>query len=454
MTTTVLYIAHNHPVDRPGGAEIYAHALFEAMCAREGFDAYFVAKGGPPLGYSSRQHFGTYFAPAGGHPNDYLVYTDGYVYDWLNGTITDKEFYNKHFTNFLTAIRPDVVHVQHTNYLGYDLLRAIRNALPHTAIAYTLHEYGAICHRDGQMLRTIDNQPCRESSPRRCHECFPHVTPQQFFLRRRFVQSHLALVDHFVAPSRFLLERYVDWGVPRERILYEEYGRTLPPPLAEDEPRTTRNRFAFFGQANPYKGLDVLLEAFRQIEADRRPGGGDTLLSLVTRAANGDHRAGPEPHLDVHGANLEVQPREHQDRINALVDAAGPTVTWAGRYRAEQLPVLMAGIDWVVVPSIWWENSPLVIQEAFHYGRPVICSDIGCMAEKVRDGVDGLHFRAADPKDLAAVVRRAASTPGLWEQLRSAIRPVHPMDGHVDALAGLYAQLLAGRRAGAMADAR
>jgi len=57
----------------------------------------------------------------------------------------------------------------------------------------------------------------------------------------------------------------------------------------------------------------------------------------------------------------------------------------------------MAAVDWVVVPSIWWENSPLVIQEAFAHGRPVICSDIGGMAEKVAHEKNGLHFRANDP---------------------------------------------------------
>ena len=61
----------------------------------------------------------------------------------------------------------------------------------------------------------------------------------------------------------------------------------------------------------------------------------------------------------------------------------------------------MARIDWVVVPSIWWENGPLVILEAFQHGRPVICSDIGGMSEKVTDGVNGLHFRRGDPRDLA-----------------------------------------------------
>ena len=57
----------------------------------------------------------------------------------------------------------------------------------------------------------------------------------------------------------------------------------------------------------------------------------------------------------------------------------------------------MARIDWVVVPSIWWETGPLVVMEAFQYGRPVICSDIGGMSEKVTDGVNGLHFRRRDP---------------------------------------------------------
>ncbi len=53
----------------------------------------------------------------------------------------------------------------------------------------------------------------------------------------------------------------------------------------------------------------------------------------------------------------------------------------------------MQSIDWMIMPSIWWENSPIVIQEAFFHGRPIICSNIGGMAEKIADGVNGLHFR-------------------------------------------------------------
>ena len=106
----------------------------------------------------------------------------------------------------------------------------------------------------------------------------------------------------------------------------------------------------------------------------------------------------------------------------------------------------MARPDWVVVPSIWWENSPLVIQEAFLHGRPVICSDIGGMAEKVRDGVDGLHFRAGDPVSLARTIERATTNPRLWRSLRDGIRDPYPMDAHVSRLLDLYGETIEQRK--------
>jgi glycosyltransferase involved in cell wall biosynthesis len=82
----------------------------------------------------------------------------------------------------------------------------------------------------------------------------------------------------------------------------------------------------------------------------------------------------------------------------------------------------MAGVDWVTMPSIWWENSPLVIQEAFLCGRPLLVSDIGGMAEKVRHGVDGLHVPAANPRAWADALLRAAEDEPLWDRLRAGIQ--------------------------------
>ena len=78
----------------------------------------------------------------------------------------------------------------------------------------------------------------------------------------------------------------------------------------------------------------------------------------------------------------------------------------------------MEQVDWLVMPSIWWENSPVVIQESFLHGRPPIVGDIGGMAEKVRNGVDGLHFRAGSREDLADRLTEALTDKDLWQRLR------------------------------------
>jgi glycosyltransferase involved in cell wall biosynthesis len=84
----------------------------------------------------------------------------------------------------------------------------------------------------------------------------------------------------------------------------------------------------------------------------------------------------------------------------------------------------MSSVGWVVVPSVWWENSPVVIEEAFHSGRPVICSDIGGMKEKVQHQVNGLHFRVKDPQDLAHTLLKVSETPDLWNKLRMGVRKI------------------------------
>jgi glycosyltransferase involved in cell wall biosynthesis len=331
------------------------------------------------------------------------------------------------------------------------------------------------------MVRTEhqNRELCHEASPRRCHECFPDISPQTFFMRKRFVQSHFSLVNLFLVPSHFLLERYVEWGIPQDKIQFEEYGRRtiqkiiksedkepadvledqdvaaarqnlkLQNTVGDDEPderrqgrsglletqrlpdsgltagtttSTTRKHVGFFGQLTPFKGLHVLLEAMRIL---------------------GEEEC--DAHLWLHGANLDLQPIPYQNKIKEMLEATEQNVTLVGRYDHDDLPTLMANVDWVVVPSIWWENSPLVIQEAFFHGRPVICSDIGGMAEKVADGVNGLHFRVGDPRSLARTIRRATSSPAVWEALQRGIPEVYKIEESAAKLSGIYRTLLDGK---------
>jgi glycosyltransferase involved in cell wall biosynthesis len=419
----VLYVSHGHPRVRPGGAEAYAFELYEAMRSSPRFEPLFLARSGKPHSNTGRYHEGTLLTGVDDDPNQYFFYTEYSDFDWFLGTPRNREVITRYLRDFLAAYRPEVVHFQHTLFIGYEAIRAVRNLLPESAILYTLHEFLPICHRQGQLLRVGTEEPCAEESPRRCHECFPDIPPQEFFLRKHFIQEQLALVDLFLAPSRFLRDRYVDWGIPPVKILVEDYGRLPVSEPAESEHRPDRNRLAFFGQLSHYKGVNVLLEAMKR---------------LVERGVNA--------RLSIHGADLELQPQDFVDDFHSLLAATEANVTFAGAYAAEDLPALLARTDFVVVPSIWWENSPLVIQEAFLHRRPVICSDIGGMAEKVTDGVDGLHFRAGDPDSLADTIERAVGTPDLWKTLRDGIGVVHPMNEHIERLSRLYEDLLERRR--------
>ena len=412
----VLHVSHGHPAFIAGGAEIASFELFNRMVQLE-YDAFYMARVGPPT------HFrrpGTPFQSVSGETKRVvLFYTDRFDLFFLSQV--DQAAITLHFREFLESLRPDVVHFSHTLHLGIETIRQVRNVLPRAAIVYTLHEFLPICAADGRMIRTRDRSLCDHATPLRCHECFPDRTPQEFFLRELFIKSHLWNVDAFIAPSQFLLDRYLSWGLPQDKVHLIENGRSLQKeaPARTAAPGEGRGCIGYFGQLNPDKGLQVLLAA----------------MQILTERGHRDI------HLRIHGANLDKQSPQFQAGFKESLARTPDNVTVLPHYVQADLPSLMEKVDWVVVPSTWWENAPLSIQEAFMHRRPVICSNIGGMAEKVRDDVDGLHFRVNDPDSLADTLIRAAHTEGLWERLRESIRPVFPVDQSVAAHVALYRSL-------------
>lgn len=388
----VLMIAHGHPDFSKGGAELAAHHLFSALNQREDCEAWFLGRSGD-IGLA---HTGTPFAVRPGG-RELLFQAASHHFDF-SSQHPRQLWYD--LAEWLTTLRPDVVHFHHYTHLGIEMIRAVRNALPQARIILTLHEFLAICNQNGQMVKT-NGTLCRRSSPAECHVCMPGKTPQDFFLRELYIKSFFALVDQFVSPSQFLKQRYVAWGLPAERIEVIENGLPAEPaaavrPLAEGE---RRSRFGFFGQITPFKGLEVLLDAFSRLPPGLRS----------------------EARLDIHGGGQHWFTEAFQTLIADKLAQAPRGVRYYGPYQPEDLAGLMSQVDWVVVPSIWWENSPLVIQEAFRHRRPVICGDIGGMAEKVIDGVTGLHFRVGNANDLADRLRESVEIEGLWKQMSAAI---------------------------------
>jgi len=394
----VLILSHGHPTFSIGGAEVASYNLFKGLNRLDGCEAHYLARVGPPIS----RHRDTPFMSLRQNARETLFYANDYDYYRLSNR--DLANLRRDFGRFLCDVRPDVVNLHHVLGFGVEAIRVIRETLPEAKIVFTLHEYLSICNNHGQMIRARGGQLCQRATPGECNVCFPGISPAQFMRRELFLRSFFDQVDMFVSPSRFLIERYVAWGLPREKMVMLENGLDIgeiapPRPLAGANQR--RSHFAYFGQLNQFKGIKVLLEAIVRIPAN--VWGNDAILN-------------------VYGGNLEVQPEAFQQEFKRLVAAAGRRVRFFGSYRSPDLPILMRDIDWVIIPSTWWENSPVVIQEAFLHGRPILSSDIGGMAEKVRNTVDGLHFRTGSAESLVDRITLALSSTELWERLRGRIR--------------------------------
>lgn len=390
----VVIFSHGHPEFSKGGAELAAWNLAKGIDAVPEHEAWFV-------GRVDQRVLPQHAQMAAVGDRNYIMPSNANNMD-LTGTISFSE--DGHISQFLRRIAPDVIHFHHYAFFGMEMIRLAKRNCPDARIIVTLHEYIAICMNNGQMVKT-DGRLCYKSSPRECHLCFPDTSPEQCFLRERWIKSFFNLVDMFISPSEFLRQRYVDWGIEPDRITVIENGlpegEPVPPrPLREGEART---RFAYFGQINPFKGVDLILEALARLPKKLR--------KQVT--------------LDIFGSALEQQTPEFQEKVHGLLNKLKGTAHLHGPYEPHEMGRLMAEVDWVVMGSTWWENSPLVIQEAFKYGRPIIVPDIGGMAEKVQPGKGGLHYRARDSVSLAGLFERICDAPTLFDELHAAI-PRYP----------------------------
>lgn len=394
----VLVVSHAHPSVSLGGAEIASHNLHLGLKALPNVESVYLAR----IGHPAPRHSASALMSLRLAEDELLFHADDYDHFFLSNG--DTPAISRDLLRFARDLRPHVIHFHHVLGIGLEALYALREAFPHAAIIVTFHEYLSICHNHGQMVKRSSGQLCETASPVACHGCFPDIPVSRFLKRELFARGMLGLSDAFISPSRFLADRYAAWGIERDKISVIENGIAVEAAAAPREvhgPRPRRNRFAYFGQMTPFKGADLLVDAVSRIPKDVW---------------------GEDSSLMIFGGNLERQPVEFQERMKKLIADAGHRVRFYGAYQNSDVPRLMRSVDWVVLPSVWWENSPVVIQEALLHRRPMICSDIGGMAEKVRDGKDGLHFRAGSSQDLADRIVEVLGDGKAWERLRVSMR--------------------------------
>jgi glycosyltransferase involved in cell wall biosynthesis len=320
------------------------------------------------------------------------------------------------FAELLQQWRPKLVHVHHWVRLTCNLVEiCARYGIP---AVVTLHDYYTSCPRafrrragDEACRRPLSAASCGDCVPRYGHESAAEIA-NGIELFRDHYRAELSLARAvFVAVGSTADLLSTVTGVPRDRYQVLPLGyhprfagqqRLGAPPAGEPW------RFAFWGGVGRHKGVDVLLRAFRLLQAQRP---GRAVLQVLG------------------GAESEAFDGELR------VLAEGLPVTFHGAFDAAQLRAAAPHVG--VFASTCIETFGLVLDECFELGLPCITSDLGALPE--RAGGAGLRVRAGDERSLAAAMQRFVDEPALWGELQAKIPPPSPgLDAHVDALMDAY----------------
>ena len=433
----VVIAVHHFPPDYTGGAELRALRTATGLQARS-HDVCIVcveridARGNCSLTWRDEVYEGI---PVRRLSFDLAAAPDPSRWEYENPWV------GQHLREYLARLGPDAVHLI-SGYLmsGSAPQAAIDLSIP---VVVTLTDFWFLCPRI--ILMCSDRSLCtRPADPPACALCLRkekrrYRLPDQLtggwvgkalvyywrgsndqllhalIERRKYLLSLLERADAVISPSRFLKRLFESEGVSPRRFVLMRQGLDVDRWVAA-QPKATDTclRVGYIGQIASHKGVDILVDAFCRLRTNEE-----------------QQRA----QLVLYG-DAEQFPRFTQRLRKIIGDRK--EILLAGRFDHGQIRRIHADLDLLVVPSLWYENSPNVILEAFACGTPVVVSRLGGMTELVSDGVNGLHFEAGNAKDLARVLQRFVDEPDLRANLQRGIEPVKTVQQEMEELLEVY----------------
>jgi len=351
---------------------------------------------------------------------------------------------------FLDRSHPDIVHFNSGYLIGGTVIEAAQEiGIPSVL---TLHEYWFLCpthtliRPDGKICETL-------CEPARCAWCYlskkrRYRLPDQFTggklgdlvvklsksekvasltglhpvmekikERREYLKSALKKVDIVLSPSKFLIQKFHEFGFNEKEILYLPFGldRTNLNPGSNRSPSEPL-RIGYMGQYANHKGVHILVEAFKNLDQSKRK------CKLILHGKLSD--------TNVYGKRMLKSIHGREDII------------YAGQYDNTRVGEVLDEVDLIVVPSIWFENRPTIIVEALAMKTPIVASRIGGIVELVEDEINGLLYEPGNVVELTRQLQRFLDDPNLQPKLRDGIQPVIRAEDEMVKLVELYFSLL------------
>jgi glycosyltransferase involved in cell wall biosynthesis len=289
----------------------------------------------------------------------------------------------------MADFRPDVMHVHNTWPLVSPSVYWAARRL-NCPVVQTMHNFRLMCPQAMFLREGRICEDCLGRVPWRgvVRACYRASVPQTAVLASA-VTLHRALgtydraVTAYIALNEFCRNKFIEGGLPADRIV-------IKPNFVEDTgpPRWHERRGGglFVGRLSVDKGVDVLLDALKAVAF----------------------------RVEVIGAG------DLQDKVQAQLGEAA-----LGFLPVSEILNRMRQASYLVVPSLWYENFPRILVEAFSCGLPVVASRLGALAELVEEGRTGLLFEPGNARDLAAKLQWAHDNPDAMRQMGQRARQVY-----------------------------
>lgn len=305
------------------------------------------------------------------------------IFDPLMAEMIEKIISNENF---------DIIHVFHPMRVGSVMKVAKNRNIP---IILSLTDFWLMCPKGIAVKQNGELCYFSENGTRCVRECYGNLWKDRLIKRFNEANEIFKAVDCVVTATNFLKQILeinnltANIKIVRFGTDYSNIRRNL-----KEYSEKSEITLGFLSTLTPHKGAHILLEAFNRAKMDN-----------IRLKVYGYHFG------DIDYYRTLTKTVKNEERVE-----------FCGEYTYEEMPEIFNEIDMLVAPSIWWENSPLILLGALAYNVPAIVSNLGGMTEVLEDGVNGFTFEAGNAESLADVLRKIGDNPTILNELKSKIR--------------------------------